>query len=282
MTEQTQNLSGGDIADKAGDYAQQHPDQARSVIDKVEDAIDGATGGKYSDAIDKAGDFVEDKLGLPNNQGGEAQADQPSADQPAPTDSASPEEPSEPSAPAEPSEPSAPAEPSSVPGQDEPSEPTVPAEPGTSEVPGSTEGGEDGGSEPTEPQRARVHAGRARSPGPALRARLVGERGRRARRRNLGGAHSGPAAGRPLGARLVGEQPGQQPGRVVRGQQCLVGRRSAAAGAAGPARVTAPPLCNADVWRTGSPCATRNSRPHRGATCVTNVTNEVRVIGFST
>lgn len=106
MSEQKHNLSGDEIADKAGDLARSNPDAARSVIDKVEDAVDTATGGRFSDAVDKAGDMLEEKLGLPNNQGGT---------EPAPTDPAP--VPTEPA----PTDPGTPTEPAPV-----PTEPTVP------------------------------------------------------------------------------------------------------------------------------------------------------------
>lgn len=68
MTDQPQQFGNtGEYVDKAKDYAQQNPDQARSFIDKIEDFVDEKTGGKYSAQIDQAGDWVEGQLGLPNN-----------------------------------------------------------------------------------------------------------------------------------------------------------------------------------------------------------------------
>ena len=68
MTDQPQQFgNAGEYVDKAKDYAQQNPDQARSFIDKVEDFVDQKTGGKYSAQVDQAGDWVEGQLGLPNN-----------------------------------------------------------------------------------------------------------------------------------------------------------------------------------------------------------------------
>lgn len=87
MSNERQPISRDDVTQagqKAKDYAQEHPDQARSVIDKIEDAIDARTGGKFSGVIDKAGDFLEGKLGLPNNAG--SQTSQP-ADPAEPTQS---------------------------------------------------------------------------------------------------------------------------------------------------------------------------------------------------
>lgn len=102
-----QNLSGGEIADKASEYARNNPDQARSAIDKIEDALESATGGKFNDAIEKGGDMLEEKLGLPNNS---EQAPEPT--QPAePSEPAAPSEPTEPAEPAEPSQPTQPTEP---------------------------------------------------------------------------------------------------------------------------------------------------------------------------
>ena len=68
MTDQPQQFgNAGEYVDKAKDYAQQNPDQARSFIDKVEDFVDQKTGGKYSAQVDQAGDWVAGQLGLPNN-----------------------------------------------------------------------------------------------------------------------------------------------------------------------------------------------------------------------
>ena len=67
MTDQPQQFgNAGEYVDKAMDYAQQNPDQARSFIDKVEDFVDQKTGGKYSAQVDQAGDWVEGQLGRPN------------------------------------------------------------------------------------------------------------------------------------------------------------------------------------------------------------------------
>ena len=64
MTDQPQQFgNAGEYVDKAKDYAQQNPDQARSFIDKVEDFVDQKTGGKYSAQVDQAGDWVEGQLG---------------------------------------------------------------------------------------------------------------------------------------------------------------------------------------------------------------------------
>ncbi|GAB3624416.1 hypothetical protein GCM10027418_25000 [Mariniluteicoccus endophyticus] len=50
--------------DKAKDLAGQHPDQARQGIDKVEDAVDAKTGGKYAARIEQAGDALKHQLGV--------------------------------------------------------------------------------------------------------------------------------------------------------------------------------------------------------------------------
>ena len=76
MTDQPQQFGNtGEYVDKANDYAQQNPDQARSFIDKIEDFVDEKTGGKYSAQIDQAGDWVEGQLGLPNNTNNPLPAD---------------------------------------------------------------------------------------------------------------------------------------------------------------------------------------------------------------
>ena len=60
MTDQPQQFgNAGEYVDKAKDYAQQNPDQARSFIDKVEDFVDQKTGGKYSAQVDKAQDAAK-------------------------------------------------------------------------------------------------------------------------------------------------------------------------------------------------------------------------------
>lgn len=64
--------------DKAKDMAGEHPDQARQGIDKVEDAVDAKTGGKFAGQVDKGGDMAEKGLGL----GQAPQGDVPPADQP--------------------------------------------------------------------------------------------------------------------------------------------------------------------------------------------------------
>ena len=56
----------GEYVEKAKDYARDHPEQARSAIDRVEDLIDDRTGGTFSDVVDQGGDLLEEHLGLPD------------------------------------------------------------------------------------------------------------------------------------------------------------------------------------------------------------------------
>jgi hypothetical protein len=44
------------LAEKAEDLAAEHSDEVKQGLDKVEDLADKATGGKFSDQIDSAGD----------------------------------------------------------------------------------------------------------------------------------------------------------------------------------------------------------------------------------
>lgn len=81
MSNSPQQFNGGEYVDKARDAARDHPDQARGAIDKVQEAVDKRTGGKFRSIIDKAGDFVEDKLGLPEEKEAEPKGDaSPKAD----------------------------------------------------------------------------------------------------------------------------------------------------------------------------------------------------------
>ena len=61
MSNSPQQFNGGEYVDKARDAARDHPDQARGAIDKVQEAVDKRTGGKFTSIIDKAGDFVDGK-----------------------------------------------------------------------------------------------------------------------------------------------------------------------------------------------------------------------------
>ena len=108
MSDQKQPISGDEAFNTAKDYARDNPDTARSAIDKVEDLLDQKTGGKFSDMIDKGGDFVEGQLGIPT------ESTPPSA--PPADPSAPPADPgSTPTTPTTPSSPSAPEQPSEVP-----------------------------------------------------------------------------------------------------------------------------------------------------------------------
>lgn len=71
MSNNPQKFNGGEYVDKARDAAKGHPDQARSAIDRVQEAANRRTGGTFGSLIDKAGDFVEDTLGLPEDKASE-------------------------------------------------------------------------------------------------------------------------------------------------------------------------------------------------------------------
>ena len=60
MSDQPSNLTGPEAIDKVKDLAKEHPDVARSTIDKVEDVVDSQTGGKFKDWVDKGGDLLVD------------------------------------------------------------------------------------------------------------------------------------------------------------------------------------------------------------------------------
>ncbi|WP_310962034.1 antitoxin [Nocardioides terrisoli] len=70
----------GGLADKAEQFAGEHPNQVREGLDKAEQALDGATGGRFGDQIQQGGDMVEERLGV-SEQGGGQQADQSGGDQ---------------------------------------------------------------------------------------------------------------------------------------------------------------------------------------------------------
>jgi hypothetical protein len=106
MSNNPQKFNGGEYVDKARDAARDNPDKARSAIDKVQEAANRRTGGKFGSLIEKAGDFVEDKLGLPAEAKDEPRAD-PKADSSAePKAEPTPEPQAEPAQPkAEPAQP---------------------------------------------------------------------------------------------------------------------------------------------------------------------------------
>ncbi|NLA28053.1 MAG: antitoxin [Propionibacterium sp.] len=51
------------LLDDIKSAADQHEDQVEAAIDKAGDAIDQATDGKYAGQVDKAQDFLKDKIG---------------------------------------------------------------------------------------------------------------------------------------------------------------------------------------------------------------------------
>ena len=118
MSDQPQKFTGEQVdkaRDAAQDYLQDNPDQARSLIDKVEDVIDERTGGQFSGMVDKAGDWAEEQLNLPEEPAAEpttpAEApDEPKAETPPaePTDAPAQAEPTDAPAPADAGDPSAP------------------------------------------------------------------------------------------------------------------------------------------------------------------------------
>ena len=52
-----------DLAQKAKDFARQHPDKTEQGLDKLGDFVDERTGGKYSKQIDQGEDMLERRLG---------------------------------------------------------------------------------------------------------------------------------------------------------------------------------------------------------------------------
>jgi hypothetical protein len=78
----------GGFMDKVKDFVKGNPEQASGAIEKVEDLIDQRTGGKHSEHVDKGGDVLREKLGLPPEERAAAQPDatQPDATQPAGTE----------------------------------------------------------------------------------------------------------------------------------------------------------------------------------------------------
>lgn len=102
MSNNPQKFNGGEYVDKARDAARDNPDKARSAIDKVQEVANQRTGGKFGSLIEKAGDFVEDKLGLPEDTAAEdttpapedagAPAPKPQAQAPAPKQDTAPSE----------------------------------------------------------------------------------------------------------------------------------------------------------------------------------------------
>lgn len=80
-----QKFNGGEYVGKARDAARDNPDKARSAIDKAQAFLNKRTGGKFGSIIDKGGDFVEDKIGLPEEKTSDDKAPAPQdAGKPAP------------------------------------------------------------------------------------------------------------------------------------------------------------------------------------------------------
>lgn len=109
-----------------------HPDVVRRAIDAVEEAIDTATGARFSDAIDRAGAALEDKLGTAPPVPGPDPAPPPApVPQPMPSPDPSPAPgPDGPSVPF-PADPGSPAEepvPAPAPQAPQPAEATAPDE----------------------------------------------------------------------------------------------------------------------------------------------------------
>ncbi|CCI54447.1 antitoxin [Nostocoides jenkinsii] len=53
----------GKVSDLAGEHADKVEDLSDQAIDKASDAADSATGGKYSDQIDTAGQKADERIG---------------------------------------------------------------------------------------------------------------------------------------------------------------------------------------------------------------------------
>ena len=56
-----------ELLNEAEKVAGEHPDQAKTALDKAEGVLDARTGGKFADQITKGGDVVEGQLGLPRD-----------------------------------------------------------------------------------------------------------------------------------------------------------------------------------------------------------------------
>ena len=52
----------GDLAGKAEELAQEHPDQVKQGLEKAGQVADEKTGGQYTDQIDKAEQAAEQRL----------------------------------------------------------------------------------------------------------------------------------------------------------------------------------------------------------------------------
>ncbi|NYG07598.1 hypothetical protein BJ986_002085 [Phycicoccus badiiscoriae] len=139
-------MAGGWL-DKIKDLAKGNPQQAETVIEKVEDLVDKQTGGKYADQVEQGAGALREQLGLPAEQPAPAPTPAP---EPAPTPA--PEPPPAPAPAPSPGGP-APSEPApDRPSWDEPA-PTTPA-PNPSPATGDPQpGSSDGPLIPGEPQQ---------------------------------------------------------------------------------------------------------------------------------
>lgn len=61
----------GEYADKAKEFADQHPDQVDQGMEKAGDAADQKTGGRFGDQIDQGEQRAEDYLGTGGQGGGQ-------------------------------------------------------------------------------------------------------------------------------------------------------------------------------------------------------------------
>ena len=59
----------GDLAGKAEELAQEHPDQVKQGLEKAGQAADEKTGGQHTDQIDKAEQAAEQRLTGGSDQG---------------------------------------------------------------------------------------------------------------------------------------------------------------------------------------------------------------------
>lgn len=66
-----------DILGEIKNLAEQHPDEARQVVDQAENLLDGQTGNRFSSEIQRGGSMLEGQLGLSQ------QAEAPAAEAPA-------------------------------------------------------------------------------------------------------------------------------------------------------------------------------------------------------
>lgn len=65
-----------DMFDKLKDQANQNPDQVRDAVEKGGDFIDEKTGNKYAEHVDKAQDFITDRV-AGGNEAPQGQPDSP-------------------------------------------------------------------------------------------------------------------------------------------------------------------------------------------------------------